>query len=103
MNPETLAALAAAIIAEAKEWTLSKGEALYCDRQGRVWVGRDGCQPSNACFIVNHEDSENECFNWSQVEDSILAWLFDEKEEKERWENQSTWSQVASNQSENQQ
>ena len=66
---------AAAIIQEAKEWTLSRGEALYCDRQGHVWIGRDGCQPSNACFLANHQDTCNDEFDWSEVQSLVQSYL----------------------------
>jgi hypothetical protein len=91
---------AAAIIQEAKEWTLSKGEALYCDHAGNVWVGRDGCQPSNACFLANHADTCNEDFDWHEVKSAIADYLDEDRKSKETWENESIWNQTARNQSE---
>jgi hypothetical protein len=66
---------AAQIIDEARDWILSRGEALYCDHAGNVWVGRDGCQPSNACFLANHQDTCNDDYDWKEVQRLVESYL----------------------------
>ena len=66
---------AAAIIQEAKEWTLSRGEALYCDHAGNVWIGLDGCQPSGSCCIWVHDGIDEADLDWREIEATIAAWI----------------------------